>query len=78
VDVRARVNVMTIPTMTYLGLKIDRPSLITLKLANKPVVRPKGVINNVTIIVMKVSTIVNFRVVLKEDGAYLMILNNLG
>jgi len=69
---------MTIPTMMYLGLKIDRPSLGTLKMANKRIVRPKGVINNVIIIVMKVSTIVDFRVVLKEDGAYLMILNNLG
>ncbi len=35
VDGRAGVNVMTIPTMRYLGLKIDRPTSITLKMANK-------------------------------------------
>ncbi len=45
------INVMTIPTMRYLGLKIDRPALVTLKMANKRVVRPKGVISNVVITV---------------------------
>ncbi len=35
VDGGARVNVMTIPAMRYLGLKIDRPASITLKMANK-------------------------------------------
>jgi len=74
VDGVARVNVMTIPAMSYLGLKIDRPASVTLKMANKRVVRPKGVISNVVIIVMRVSTIVDFHVVLEEDGAYPMIL----
>ncbi len=58
------INVMTIPTMRYLGLKIDRPASVTLKMANKRVVRPKGVISNVVITVMRVSTIVDFHVVL--------------
>jgi hypothetical protein len=34
----------------------------------------KGVISSVVIIVMRVSTIVDFHVVLEEDGAYPMIL----
>jgi len=74
VDGGARVNVMTILTMRYLGLKIDRPASITLKMANKRVVRPEGVISNVVITIMRVSTIVDFYVVLEEDGAYPMIL----
>ncbi len=39
-------------------------------MANKRVVRPEGIINNVVITIMKVSTIVDFHVVLEEDGAY--------
>jgi len=74
VDGGAGVNVMTISAMRYLGLKIDRPASVTLKMANKRVFRPKGVISNVVITVMKVSTIVDFHVVLEEDGAYPMIL----
>jgi hypothetical protein len=74
VDGGAGVNVMTIPAMRYLGLKIDKPASVTLKMANKQVVRPEGVISNVTIIVMKVSTIVDFYVLLEEDGAYSTIL----
>ncbi len=74
VDGGARVNVMTIPAMRYLGLKIDRPASVTLKMANKRIVKPEGVISNVVITVMRVSTIVDFHVVLEEDGAYPMIL----
>ncbi len=74
VDGRAGVNVMTIPAIRYLGLKIDKPASVTLKMANKRVVRLEGVINNVVITVMRVSTIVDFHVVLEEDGAYPMIL----
>jgi hypothetical protein len=74
VDGGAGVNVMTIHAMRYLGLKIDRPALVTLKMANKRVVRPEGVISNVVITIMKDSTIVDFHVVLEEDGAYPMIL----
>jgi len=74
VDGRVGVNVMTIPTMKYLGLKIDRPASITLKMANKRIVKPEGNISNVVIVVMGVSTIVDFHVVLEEDGAYPMIL----
>jgi hypothetical protein len=74
VDGRAGINVMTIPTMRYLGLKIDRPTSVTLKMVNKRVVRPKGVISNVVITIMRVSTIVNFHVVLEEDRVYPMIL----
>jgi len=67
-------NVMTILAMRYLGFIIDRLALITLKMANKWVVMPKGVINNVVIIIMRIS-IVDFHVILKEDGAYPMILS---
>jgi hypothetical protein len=73
-DGGVKVNVMTIPAMRYLGLRIDRPTLVTLKMTNKQVVRLKGIISNVTIIIMKVSTFVDFHVILEEDGAYLMIL----
>jgi hypothetical protein len=66
---------MTIPAMRYLGLKIDKPTSITLKMANKRVVPLEGVISSVVIIIMRVSTIVDFHVVLKEDGAYPMILS---
>jgi hypothetical protein len=75
VDGGAGINVMTILTMRYVRLKIDRSTKITLKMANKRVVRPKGVISNVKITIMKVSTIMDFQVVLKEDGACLVILN---
>jgi len=44
-------------------------------MANKRIVRPEGVISNVVITVMRVFTIVDFHVVLEEDGAYPMILN---
>jgi hypothetical protein len=74
VDGGARVNVMTIPAMRYFSLKIDKPALVTLKMVNKRVVRPEGVISSVVITVMRVSTIVDFHVVLEEDGAYPMIL----
>jgi hypothetical protein len=74
VDGRVGINVMTIPTMKYLGLKIDRPASVTLNMANKRVVRPEGIINNVVITMMRVSTIVDFHMVLGEDGAYPMIL----
>jgi len=73
-DGEAGINVMTIPAMRYLGLKIDKLALVTLKMANKQVVRLEGVISNVVITVMGVSTIVDFHVVLEEDGAYPMIL----
>jgi hypothetical protein len=74
VDGGAGVNVMTIRAMRYLSLKIDRPMSVTLKMANKRVVRPEGVVSNVVITVMRTSTIVDFHVVLEEDGAYPMIL----
>ncbi len=64
IDGGAEVNVMTILAMRYLGLKINRPALITLKMTNKRVIRPKGVISNVVITIMKVSTIMDFHVVL--------------
>jgi hypothetical protein len=74
VDGRARINVMIILAMKYLGLKIDRPASVTLKMAKKRVIRPEGVISNVVINVMKVSTIMDFHVVLEKYGAYPMIL----
>jgi len=76
-DGRAGVNVMTIFAMRYLRLKINRPASITLKMANKQIVKPEGIMSSVIIVAMKVSTIVDFHVVLEEDGAYLMILGRL-
>jgi hypothetical protein len=65
---------MTIPTMRYLRLKINRPASITLKMFNKRVVKLERVISSVAITVMEIFAIVDFHVVLKEDGAYPMIL----
>jgi hypothetical protein len=74
VDGRVRLNVMTILAMKYLRFKNYRLASITLKMVNKRIIRLEGVISNVPIIIMRVSTIVDFHVVLEEDGAYLMIL----
>ena len=74
VDGGAGVNVMTIPAMRYIGLEIERPSSITLKMANKRICKPQGMISNVCINVLGISTAVDFHVVLEEDGSYLMIL----
>jgi hypothetical protein len=60
--------------MRYLGLRTNRPTFVIKKMVNKWVIRLEGVISSVIITVMKVSTIVDFHVVLEEDGAYLMIL----
>jgi hypothetical protein len=73
-DGEARVNMMTIPTMRYLGLRIDKSTSITLKMANEQVVRLE-VISNVAITIMKVSINVDFHVILKKDEAYPMILS---
>jgi hypothetical protein len=69
---RVRINVMTIPTMRYSGLKIDRLTLVT-QMVNKRIVKLEKVIINVAITKLKVSTIVDFHVVLKENEAYPMI-----
>jgi len=74
VDGRVGVNVMTILAMRYLGLKTDKPTSVTLKMVNKRVVRPDEVISNVVITIMRVYTIMDFHVVLEEDGVYPMIL----
>jgi hypothetical protein len=68
VDGRVKINVMTIFRIRYLRLKIDIPTLITLKMVNKWVDKLKGVINSVAITVMGVTTLVDFHVVLEEDG----------
>jgi hypothetical protein len=68
VDGGARVNVMTILAMRYLGLRIDKSASITLKIASKQIVRPEGVISNVLITIMRVFTIVDFHMVLKKMG----------
>jgi hypothetical protein len=65
---------MTIPTIRYLGLKIDRLASVTLKMANKRVGKLERIISNVVIIIMRVSTIVDVHVILEEDGDYPMIL----
>jgi hypothetical protein len=68
VDGRVKINVMTIFRIRYLRLKIDIPTLITLKMVNKWVDKLKGVINSVAITVMGVTTLVDFHVILEEDG----------
>jgi phosphatidylglycerophosphate synthase len=74
VDGGARVNVMTIIAIRYLGLKFFRSTLVTLKMVNKLIVGPERVINCVVITIMRVFTIMDFHVVLEEDGIYLMII----
>jgi hypothetical protein len=64
VDGWAKVNVMIILAIKYLRLKIARPALVTVKMANKQVVKLKGVNNSVIITIMKVITIMDFHVVL--------------
>ncbi len=54
VDGGARVNVMIILAMKYLGLKIDKSALITLKMVNKQVVKLEGIISSVIITIMRV------------------------
>ncbi len=74
-DGGTKVNVMMIPAMRYLGFRIDRLASVTLKMANKQIVKREGIIRSVAIIIMRVSTIVDFHVVLEEDQAYPMILS---
>ena len=74
VDGDTGVNVLTIPVMRYIGLEIERPSSITLKMAYKRICKPQGMISNVCINVLGISTAVDFYVVLEEDGSYPMIL----
>ncbi len=74
VDGGVGINVMTILAMRFLRLKIDKPTSIIFKIVNKRVVKPEWIINNVVIIVMRVSTILDFHVILEDDGAYPMIL----
>ena len=65
---------MVIPAMRYIGLEIETPSSITLKMANKRICKPQGLKSNVCIKVLEISTAVDFHVVQKEDGSYMMIL----
>jgi hypothetical protein len=44
-------------------------------MAKKWFVKPKRIINNIFIIIIRVFTIANFHVVLGENGAYPMIFN---
>ena len=76
VDVGAGVNIMTIPAMRYIGLEIERPSSITLKMANKIICKSQGMISNVCINVLGIPTAVDFYVVLEENGSYPMILGH--
>ena len=65
VDGGAGVNVMTIPVKRYIGLEIERLSSITLKMANKRICKPQGMISNVCINVLGISTAIDFHVVLE-------------
>ena len=67
VDGGADVNVMAIPTMRYIGLGIERLSSITLKMANKRICKPQGMISDVYINVLGISMTVDFHVVLEEN-----------
>lgn len=55
--------------MKYIGLEIERPSLIILKMANKIICKPQGMIFNVCINVLGISIAVDFHVVLEEGGS---------
>ena len=76
VDVGAGVNVMTIPAIRYIGLEIEKPSSITLKMANKIICKSQCMISNVCINVLGIPTTIDFYVVLEENGSYPMILGH--
>ena len=75
VDGGAGINVMTIPAIRYIGFEIEIHLSIILKMANKMICNTQGMISNVCINVLGISTAVNFHVVLEEDGYYPMILS---
>jgi len=65
---------MTNPCNQVFRLKIDKSLLVILNMANKWLVKPKGIINSIIITITKVFTIMDFHVVLEENGTYPMIL----
>ena len=77
VDGETDVNVMTIPAIKYIGLEIERPSLIISKKTNKIFSKHQGMISNVYINILEIFTIVNFNAMLEEDGLYPIILGRL-
>jgi hypothetical protein len=74
VDGGAGVNVVTISKMEILGLQCDRQSKCNLWMANKERVKPKRVITTINILVLKVTTTLDFQVIQSEIKAYPMIL----
>ena len=62
-----RVNVMTILAIKNIGLEIERPSSITLKMANKFFYKHQCMKSNMCINVLGISTVVKFHVVLEEN-----------
>lgn len=69
------VNMMTILAMRYVGLKIQRPLSITLKIINKRIYKLQDMISNISINVLRIFTTINFHVVLEDDGLYIKILS---
>ena len=74
VDGRVDVNVITIPTMRYIGIEIEKPSSITLIMVNKRTCKSQGMISNVCINVLRISVAMDFHVVLEGNGLYPTIL----
>jgi len=51
VDLRAAINILTTTTCQKLGIKLAEPTSTSLKLANRPVVMPKGTLHDVMVFV---------------------------
>lgn len=75
VDGGVDANVIIIPTMSYIGIEIERPLFITLKIINERICKLQGMIFNVGITLLGIVTIIAFHVVLEEDVSNSMILD---
>jgi len=62
-DGGAGMNVLIVSTMETLGLQCDRQSKCSLRMVNKERVKPKKVITAVSILVLKVTTTLDFQVI---------------
>jgi hypothetical protein len=74
VDEGVGMNAKTISTMETLGLQCDRQSKCNLRMANKERVKPKRVIITISILVLGITTTLDFHVIQSGIEAYPMIL----
>ena len=74
VDGGSTVNVISEVLMETLGLRRHRKSNFTVGMANKVSVKPEGVVTNVVVSVMGVSTALDFQIMKKSQTSYPMLL----